>query len=419
MHKKILSLVLALILCMGLAAPAFAATISDTAGVNLTAGERKIYKAMEQVVLDIDAGRRTSTEVTIQFADRELGWSARELGFSTIPNDFFVEPVSQKLNGSLNRIYTCLEYNYPYELFFSYAYSWSYNFQWRNTGNELWLNGLTCALIVSPDYQGGSTTSVSPAAIAQVATAKAAAQAIVRENEGKSNYDKLMAYREAISGLTDYNYERNSTFGTDAYVYGYQCQAATVFDGDPNTKAVCEGYSKAFKYLCDLSDFDGDVYCYLVEGYFSEGTTSGAHMWNVVRMEDGNYYYTDVTLYDTSGPGAKVPLLAYANEDWADYDYRLVRYTYRDDQYGNHYGLFTNGWLPISQTPYEPGHAVTTPPPVPTDRFTDVKVGDFYYDAVQWAVGKNITSGTSSTTFSPGQTCTRGQIVTFLYRDKK
>ena len=47
--------------------------------------------------------------------------------------------------------------------------------------------------------------------------------------------------------------------------------------------------------------------------------------------------------------------------------------------------------------------------------FTDVK-GGYYYDAVLWAVEKNITAGTSATTFSPDNTCTRGQIVTFLYR---
>ncbi len=47
--------------------------------------------------------------------------------------------------------------------------------------------------------------------------------------------------------------------------------------------------------------------------------------------------------------------------------------------------------------------------------FTDV-TGGYYYDAVLWAVEQGITSGTSATKFSPGATCTRGQIVTFLWR---
>ena len=49
-------------------------------------------------------------------------------------------------------------------------------------------------------------------------------------------------------------------------------------------------------------------------------------------------------------------------------------------------------------------------------RFADVADGTWYADAVDWAVEKAITSGTTDTTFSPNQPCTRAQIVTFLWR---
>ena len=48
--------------------------------------------------------------------------------------------------------------------------------------------------------------------------------------------------------------------------------------------------------------------------------------------------------------------------------------------------------------------------------FTDVAVGAYYATAVAWAANEGITSGTSATTFSPDAPCTRAQIVTFLYR---
>ncbi len=48
--------------------------------------------------------------------------------------------------------------------------------------------------------------------------------------------------------------------------------------------------------------------------------------------------------------------------------------------------------------------------------FTDVPADAAYAKAVSWAVSKGITNGTSATNFSPGDTCTRAQIVTFLYR---
>ena len=51
--------------------------------------------------------------------------------------------------------------------------------------------------------------------------------------------------------------------------------------------------------------------------------------------------------------------------------------------------------------------------------FTDVPAGSYYYDAVLWAVENGIAKGTSDTTFSPNMTCSRAQIVTFLWRSEK
>ena len=55
-------------------------------------------------------------------------------------------------------------------------------------------------------------------------------------------------------------------------------------------------------------------------------------------------------------------------------------------------------------------------PTVQNDPFTDVKAGAYYEKAVLWAFERGITAGTSADTFSPEAVCTRGQIVTFLWR---
>ena len=61
--------------------------------------------------------------------------------------------------------------------------------------------------------------------------------------------------------------------------------------------------------------------------------------------------------------------------------------------------------------------AMGRPEPTHYDNpFKDMKTGSFYYKAVLWAVESGITMGTTDSTFRPDQTCTRGQIVTFLYR---
>lgn len=55
-------------------------------------------------------------------------------------------------------------------------------------------------------------------------------------------------------------------------------------------------------------------------------------------------------------------------------------------------------------------------PQVITNPFADVQESDYFYNAVLWAVENNITAGTSAGTFSPDTVCTRSQVVTFLYR---
>ena len=72
---------------------------------------------------------------------------------------------------------------------------------------------------------------------------------------------------------------------------------------------------------------------------------------------------------------------------------------------------------PIPEPTPEPS---PEPPPAPApsidNPFTDVSSSDYYYDAVLWAYENSVTKGTSDTAFSPAATCTRGQVVTFLYR---
>lgn len=64
-------------------------------------------------------------------------------------------------------------------------------------------------------------------------------------------------------------------------------------------------------------------------------------------------------------------------------------------------------------------HQAGSPKMSGTNPFTDVSSTDYYYDAVLWAVENSITFGSTDTTFSPGTTCTRAQAMTFLYRGKK
>lgn len=67
--------------------------------------------------------------------------------------------------------------------------------------------------------------------------------------------------------------------------------------------------------------------------------------------------------------------------------------------------------MPPVDTPVTPSK-----PKQSINQFKDIKETDYYYDAIKWAVENGITSGTSATTFSPNDTCTRAQILTFLWK---
>jgi len=81
-----------------------------------------------------------------------------------------------------------------------------------------------------------------------------------------------------------------------------------------------------------------------------------------------------------------------------------------------------NGWIaffvPWNEKAGNPFASSATPTNPSKPAFTDVADNAFYAEPVAWAVEKNITSGTTATTFSPDETCTKAQILSFLWRAK-
>ena len=122
------------------------------------------------------------------------------------------------------------------------------------------------------------------------------AKKVVKKYAGVSDYRKLCGYRDYICDAVEYNYDAIKDPST---VYGNPWQLIWAFDGDPSTKIVCEGYAKSFQYLCDLSAFNDDIRAYSVTGYGGTNPDSlGAHMWNIVTMENGRNYHVDITFCD-------------------------------------------------------------------------------------------------------------------------
>lgn len=115
------------------------------------------------------------------------------------------------------------------------------------------------------------------------------AKEIAAKYQGKSDYEKVMGYAEEICKLVEYDHE-----AADNDIYNEKIspwRIINVFDGDPETNVVCEGYALAFEYLCGL----GGVECHYTTGDMD----GGAHGWNTVVL-DGVSYFVDVTACDTT-----------------------------------------------------------------------------------------------------------------------
>lgn len=160
-------------------------------------------------------------------------------------------------------------------------------------------------MTVNPDYAGEEEYTVDQSKARETTRVVEYAKQIVADAEGLRDVEKLAYYRDRICDLVEYN--QDAAKGNYPGGYGDPWQIIWVFDQDPATNVVCEGYAKAFKYLCDLSTFEQDIYVYLVGGDMSTVAPGGEgpHMWNIVHMEDGRNYLIDVTMSDGIGIGVE------------------------------------------------------------------------------------------------------------------
>ncbi|MCR4883583.1 MAG: immunoglobulin domain-containing protein [Clostridiales bacterium] len=287
-------------------------------GENLTGANQNLYQLMMADILAIAAGTRTSTELSYSFEDiyPNLILSAQDLGLDYLcqgdtPNPALEQAILtwRSANMQINDVLRALLADCPYDLYWydktggsrlSYSYDYSYD------ENAVTLTGTYYVkLKVSQNYalrtdNGDGTYTVSDFAVDPVygqgvQAAAQNAQSIVRQYENLDNYNRLLAYKNRIHALTSYNY---SAAGNSGLPYGDPWQLIWVFDGNPDTKVVCEGYSKAFKYLNDLSTGSAEVIC-------ATGTIDDCgHMWNIVRMEDGRNYMADITNTDSGTVGS-------------------------------------------------------------------------------------------------------------------
>lgn len=317
-------------------------------GDEFTGPAAYLYRQLYSGVQSIAAGRLSYTGFTFNVSDvlskttftkAELGVS--RLGISGSITDEANEALFDAIDEQVGPVLTSLTMDLPYDLFwYDKETGVSLNYDYDITGNDssISLTGSFYVFFyVSGEYAGSDSFHVN-AAYAGVEQAAQNAMEIVDKYSGCSDLEKLTAYRDEICALTDYNFE---AVDPDNYApYGNPWQLIWVFDGNPDTKVVCEGYSKAFQYLCELSTFQNEIYVTSVSGYMfnTEDGDGGGHMWNIVTMEDGKNYLVDVTNSDREGGAPRDDLFMKGYSDVTDdgsYLYKIgstyFAYVYDED----------------------------------------------------------------------------------------
>ena len=302
-------------------------------------------KLKEKIEAIAASGGSTSFSVTL---DEPITWATTAGGsdLEAEAGEKFREAIH------LETILSCLLADCPYELYwYDKTEGTSFGYTIRSDGKQASIDTLTLTMTVSSEYRDGNNPLiVAPGTAQAAADAARTAQQIAEEHSGKSDYEKMLAFKDEICELVDYNHDAAAPgYGGG---YGDPWQMIYVFDGDPATKVVCEGYSKAFQYLCDLSGLT----CYTVTGMMSGGTGAGPHMWNIVTL-GGKNYLVDVTNSDsgTAGQGGELFLAGYDSGSWeGQYNFTAgggtISYDYDSDQRT----LYGQEILTLSDSDYDP-----------------------------------------------------------------
>ncbi len=371
-----------------------ATTFGDAAGSQLKGLDANIYAALKKRIEGV-AKNGGSTKFMLPFTELEVtktSWAQNELTNAILDekgeiSDAAMKEVQDKLAFNGKAVVHALLVDLPYDFYWfdktvnytAGALSFGATIIDEKTTNLSVKDGITFTFQVAQAYQASDNKADAPKVtsdVTKVTNAADKAVEIVGKYKDSSDFEKLDGYRKEICDLVEYNHTAADNKNTP---YGDPWQLIYVFDGDETTKVVCEGYSKAFQYLCDLTTFaDNNVKCYTVTGTMNGGTGAGAHMWNIVTIDSKNYL-VDITNCDEGTVGAFDKLfLVGTNQRTGNDNYifnagnEQITYIY-DTDYAD---LLGAGVLNLATENYNKKitPVVTTPPDVATITYGDTLV---------------------------------------------
>ena len=385
--------------CFDKQLPTYQAPQRRAAVAQLSGNDLRAYNYLKEVVKKIAAGEVESTQFEIpldQINEGSVEYTAADLGISAIKvGGVLSEEAKQKAMAKagfdISAVNRALLADMPYELYWydkTKGCSGQYGFSYNSSTVKLKVTKLLFTMNIAQEYavqEGGNYYPMrfNTSLVTSVNAAVKNAQTVADGATG-TLLQRLQYFKDKICEMVDYNQSAVDY----KWPYGNPWQLVWVFDGDASTKVVCEGYSKAFKYLCDLSKFS-NAECLIATGDMNGGTGAGGHMWNVMKMDDGKSYMVDVTNCDDGTVGAPNHLfMAFGPAGSYTQGYTFtanghdISYIYDDVTKDN----FTEQELTISATKYEDSGAT----PTPAKYSLTFMVGDKEYAAAEYEEGATI-----------------------------
>ena len=378
-----------------------------SAGSKLTDNNLVVYTLLRERAAAVAAGEESNTMVQIPFTDlgvEDRMYSAQELGLTTLFDDVTGEPTDDATNAmfsglgfNLSLVMDCLIADCPYELYWSngsFGQSASLSYSYNSVGINYSGSILNVVMYVDPkyrEYESNAATADTDKTSAATNAALVAAE-IVDNASGMDDLEKLTYYKEEICDLVTYDHaaaggNSQGDKGPWALIY--------VFDEDPDTNVVCEGYSEAYQYLASLTDFDsGRVCVYSVKGTMDGGTGAGPHKWNIVRMNDGLNYIADITNSDEGSIGSDGKLFL-TGMSGSPYEYYVKEWEEREEIVDNGDGSYSIYTYPAGSIVYEYDNDTTS---IFSEEELTLSANDYVYTDT----GVTITSQPSNVTAKVG-----------------
>ena len=223
------------------------------------------------------------------------------------------------------------------------------------------------------------------------------------------NTIEMTAFGNAISGSTM----------NDVYYCGSAAQWGRISIGEHNDSLLKASFHYNYDPNMSFTDVAAGSYCYdAVQWAVANGITNGTDATHFSPNAGCTRGQVVTFLWRAAGEPTVGGNVGFVDVAPGSYCYEAVKWAVANG--------ITNG---TDATHFSPNAACTRgqvvtfmyraegePAVGGSNGFVDVAAGSYCYNAVQWAVANGITKGTDATHFSPSATCTRGQVVTFLYR---